>query len=715
MIRRRLYGTAARGFFVFTLLLMLLSQGWVSFSSWPGIKGKLVPELDRKALSIGSSLATKIARALDYGIPLEGLTGVDLYFDEILRQTEGISYLALSHPDGRLIVGKGVGEKALQTGISAAFREIEGNPGKPVSIELDGGALNRDGAARFRNTSAKVLQHEEIEVALVHVGVDPGYAERKVADLKYDVVIVLLASLLVGFEILLAVLSVNFITPLKNAAERIERMAGGDFRRSPSSGGRDGGGVAAALCGRLERIADRANGMYERLQAAVLRLPQGLSPSPASTVLGGLRSKFRFDAVPDAASAGSLDIVRVRILTFVFMFASMLSRPFLPVYLREIADQSSMLPPELSASIPITVYLAVMALSMPHAGRLSHVHGRRRSYMLGVVLMAAGLCGTVLAWNFWALVVARSIEGIGYACLFMSCQGYVVDNTSAENRSSGIAMFVSAIMVSEVCAPAVGGVLADSMGFQGVLAVAALLTLLALPLAWKLLPDALHGASADAGGDAPATDAAGRGAGGVLRNYRFMAISVFAAVPAKLLHSGFLIFLTPVVLSKFGSSTSEIGRFAIVYGVIALIAMPVFSRIGDRHRCHFLLLITGGLIAGAGMLPIVFEASPSMALIGIIGLGLGQAMSIPSQLTLITRTVSAAGGGGNAGSALGVFRLIERVGGALGPLVAGVIALRMGAVPAVAVLGGVMIASILICFLMMTLPQSGGRRAAHDS
>ncbi len=711
-MRLRLYKTAACGFFVFTLLLMLLSQAGVSLSSWPGIKGKLVPELDRKAWLISSSLATKIARALDYGVPLESLAGVDTYFDDILRQTEGISYLALSHSDGRLIVSRGVDGKALQHGISGSFRDIESSPGKPISITLPEGTVGQHGAVEFRHTSAKVLQQEKTAVALLHVGVDPGYAERKVADLKYDVVIVLLASLLIGFEILLIVLSRNFIAPLQEVAGRLERMARGDFRQLPSSGR---GSVAAVLSARLEQITGRVNEAYAQLQASLLKRPHGLSSPPIIEALEALRSRFRLGTTSAFAAAGSLDLVRVRILTFVFMFASMLSRPFLPAYLQEVADQSSMLPPELSASIPMAVYLGVMALSMPYAGRWSDVYGRRKSYLLGASLMAVGLCGTLLAWNFWGLVVARAIEGAGYACLYMACQGYVVDNTDTDNRSSGFSMFVSAIMMAEICAPAVGGVLADSMGFRGVLAVATLLSLVTLPLGWKLLPDVSSPRLVRASSDAPAAAGAGSGVGGLLRNSRFMAIALFAAVPAKLLYNGFLIFLIPVVLTKFGSSTSEIGRFAIMYGIIAMVTMPVFSRIVDRYRCHFLLLIAGGLIAGAGMLPIVFDASPAMTLIGIIGLGLGQSMSISSQLTLITRTVSAAVGGESIGSALGVFRLIERVGGALGPLVAGVIALRMGAVSAVAILGAMMMASIVICFLTLTWLNAQGRRMLPDA
>ncbi len=703
--RRQLYITAARSFFVFTLLLMLISQASVSIISWPEIKGKLVPELDRKALLISTSLSTKIARALDHGVPLEELSGVDIFFDEVLEQTEGISYLALSKLDGKVIVSRGINAKDLQQGLSASLDLITSTLGNPVVMTLSGATVPSSSVQSYRNTAVKVFQQEEIEKALVHVGFDPAYAERKVSDLKFDLVIVLFASLLIGFEILLAILTRNFIGPLKTVANRIELMASGNFSRTTSS---PSAVIVAGLNAQLDRIIQQINQTYFNAFEAARGLPHSAAKSAALT-LESIRKRFYLNQAYDIhENAG--DVVRVRILTFIFMSASMLSRPFLPVYLGEMADSASVLSPELSSSIPITVYLACMALTMPYAGRWSDRHGRRNSYMLGALIMAVGLLGTALTGNFWVLIVSRAVEGLGYAMLFMSCQGFVVDNTGLENRSRGVTTFVSAIMVAEVCAPAVGGVLADSMGFRGVLTLAAILSLFALPLAWKLL--AQNNSASSSKERSRDTDRV-NGSRSPLRNSRFMTISIFAAIPAKILLSGFLIFLTPVVLAKLGSSTSEIGRFVIIYGIMALVAMPLFSKIGDRYRCHFPLVIAGGLISGVSMMPIAFEPSSGMVFLGILGLGLGQAMSISSQLTLISCAVKADDSPESASNALGIFRLIERIGGALGPVIAGMIALRLGPVSAIPILGAVMVSSTIFCMLIIAWLKKSDERVAQ--
>jgi predicted MFS family arabinose efflux permease len=135
--------------------------------------------------------------------------------------------------------------------------------------------------------------------------------------------------------------------------------------------------------------------------------------------------------------------------------------------------------------------------------------------------------------------------------------------------------------------------------------------------------------------------------------------------------------------------------------------------IGDRYRCHFQLVIAGGLVSGISMLPIAFEPSSRMVLLGILGLGLGQAMSISSQLTLISRSVQAVDDPENASSALGIFRLIERIGGALGPVIAGIIALRMGPVSAIPILGAFMVSSTIFCLMIIIWLRKRDERIAQ--
>jgi predicted MFS family arabinose efflux permease len=282
----------------------------------------------------------------------------------------------------------------------------------------------------------------------------------------------------------------------------------------------------------------------------------------------------------------------------------------------------------------------------------------------------------------------------------MSCQGYVIDNTNSQNRSQGIATFVGAIMVSEICAPAMGGILADTLGFQAVFVLAAFMAMLAAALAMRTLSRTAVERQNEVPSEGHRETAAKEPLRTLLmrlaRDRRFVAIAVFAGIPAKLLHSGFLVFLVPVILTQLGSSSSEIGRYAMLYGVLAWALTPIFSRLTDRFHAHVFMVAAGGIITGLGMLPILLHLSPGTVLLGIGALGWAQSMSIAPQLALITRVATSNSASHDVSQVLGVFRLIERTGGALGPAIAAALMASFGAPHAMALLGATGLFSSLV-------------------
>jgi MFS family permease len=187
-------------------------------------------------------------------------------------------------------------------------------------------------------------------------------------------------------------------------------------------------------------------------------------------------------------------------------------------------------------------------------------------------------------------------------------------------------------------------------------------------------------------------------------NGRFVLLMLFAAIPAKLLLNGFLFFLVPLTLSEFGDSRSEIGRVAMLYGLAALFLGPVFARLADRFALHGLLVGAGGLLAGIGLIPVFFFPTTTGVLVGVLLLGIGQAMSISSQLALVTSIGQSSIAQFGQGPVLGSYRLIERLGGAGGPLVTAGLAAVFGYAGAITITGmvGVLTATLFsVGFLIL--------------
>ncbi len=614
------YGRPVRQLFMLVLLVLLAGQLAISLYAWSSAEQRLRPELARKAHTVALSLSLKLGRALDYGIALDRLTGVDEYFTDVVRENPDIAYLTLTDMAGK---------------------ELFRSAGAPAE------------RLRFDDTSADIAR-AGVSVARLHVGVERAFIATSLRELRYDLGVVVLTSVLMAFEVLWFVVTLTVTAPLRQLVALMLAMAAGDFgQRAPARS-------SMALGDSLNRLAAPINQAFARLAARARRAP---ARAAAPALLAGLRARYRFGEDGVASEAPAQRVVLVRVLCLLFMFAEMLARPFLPQYANTLAAPG--LSAGMHASLPISVFLLSVALAMPTAGRWSDQLGRRRSYMAGALCVAGALAGTALLPEYGVLLLARALSGVGYALMFMACQGYVLDNTDARDQGQGMALFVGAIMVAEICAPAIGGILADRIGYRMVFWVGAGVALLAALLAGAVL--------APRSGRLPAPPAPTLT--GLLRRPRFLALALLSGVPAKFLYAGFLIFLVPLLLSELGHSKAEIGRYSMLYGLSALALAPLFGRLADRYRIYMPMVALGGMLSGAGLLRIALGIDADAVMLGILLLGVGQAMSISAQLILVTQQGAALG----QGAVLGMFRLIERLGAAAGPVLAGLSLAAFGA------------------------------------
>ncbi|MDO8303494.1 MAG: MFS transporter, partial [Sedimentisphaerales bacterium] len=584
----------------FSLLLLLLSQAAISLFAWSSLEEKLAPEMENQATTGARLVNSKLQKALDYKIPFEKIQGVEEFFNDIRAENSDIRFLAISDTAGKVWSASGIAGNAL----SAALKNDQTNTAiKTIKIQERSGQFRQKS---YRDTTLNV-RHDGKDIAIIHIGMEKNYFTAKITDLRYDIGIILLSSLLIAFEILLFIITRDFSHPMHQVSVMKQYNASKDF------------------CHRAE-------------------------------------------------------VNVIRILTFLFMFAEMLSRPFLPIYAKELLSTTAVLPNAVLISLPVTGFLFGMAISMPFAGRCSDRFGRRYGFIAGALVVAFGLLISGSTTHFYLLVLARTLTGLGYASMFMSCQGYILDKTNDQNRAQGMASFVSAIMVAEICAPAIGGILADKIGVRLVFIFGAMIAITAAALAIRILDNKNARRPATKLAILPPYQQ-------LMRNRRFIALAIFSGIPAKLIYSGFLIYLVPLLLTDFSSTTSEIGRYAMTYGVAALLLSPVFAKLADRYQAHVAMVACGGLLTGLGLIPIFFVAEKPLILLGIAALGIGQAMSISAQITLVGRLTKTEMIQLGSGSVLGVFRLIERLGAAAGPIIAGALVALFGVIPAVATLG----------------------------
>lgn len=409
-----------------------------------------------------------------------------------------------------------------------------------------------------------------------------------------------------------------------------------------------------------------------------------------------------------SAAAHAAELPRVRAPLFTFMLAEELTRPCLPGYVARVAGDTGATLAPLVVGLPIAIFMLIVALGQPGFGRWSRRVGRRSALLAGAAIGAAGFVGTALAHGLIELIAWRAVCAFGYAIVFAAAQGYVLDHAGAEGRTRGFAVFVGAIMAATVCGPSIGGILADQFGPRATFAVSALLCLLALAPAWAM-PRA---AAAGPGEDRPAG-----GPGGLaqmLRNRRFAVLTLFAAIPAKVLLIGVLFYLVPLYVAQLGHGQAVAGRLIMGYGLSMVVLVPLAAGRGRTAGRRLALVVAGLALASTGGL--LLAAMPDLAgLAALVALlGLGQALSISAQAALVADVCSDDIAVRGQDGVYGAYRMLERLGNAAGPLVAGALLAAIGFVGAFVALGlvGVLCALVLWAALGASVSSAGEVRHA---
>lgn len=95
------------------------------------------------------------------------------------------------------------------------------------------------------------------------------------------------------------------------------------------------------------------------------------------------------------------------------------------------------------------------------AGGLGDLYGRRRVFIIGIVLFTIASVGCAAAPNIGFLVVARVIQGIGAALLVPQSLAIITVCFPRESRGKAIGTWAAASAATTALGPPIGGVLID--------------------------------------------------------------------------------------------------------------------------------------------------------------------------------------------------------------------------------------------------------------
>jgi MFS family permease len=492
--------------------------------------------------------------------------------------------------------------------------------------------------------------------------------------------VVLVVALFFTLELLNFMAGSKLEAALKSLGDTIERGAEGDFTPMRSRGS---AAPFAGVLRLLEEVRERVNTGYAMLSRDIeqaRRVPAHERPPGLAAALNGLPAlsqRFRFGTEDVSTRSNDGQLAKIRAPLFVFILAEELTRPFLPGYIKSLLVPVPGLPwlaPEVVVGLPIALFMLIVALGQPFLGAYAQRVGNRHAMTVGACIAAFGFVASAFAASVLDLLLWRSLCALGYGLVFVAAQGHVLEHTNNTNRAKSFALFIGAIMVATVCGPSIGGILADNIGERWTLGVAAMLALGSMG-AIRLLPEQdAQTAAAQSTVKPPSL----REIGSLMVNKRFMTVTGLAAIPAKVLLTGVCFYLVPLYVLSLGSTQSVVGRILMLYGVVMVVIMPLAASYATTRERMEWLVGSGLLLSGIGTLLMMAGDHVGWVFTAVILIGLGQSLSIAAQSALVREHCDNEVVTMGEPAVYGVYRLLERLGNALGPLLAAVLLMAFG-------------------------------------
>jgi EmrB/QacA subfamily drug resistance transporter len=346
----------------------------------------------------------------------------------------------------------------------------------------------------------------------------------------------------------------------------------------------------------------------------------------------------------------------------------------------------------------IDLYALVLGALVLTVGSVADRIGRRRVYLMGLVLFAASSLACGLAPNVAFLIAARGVQGIGAAAMFATTTALISHSYSGRDRGVAFGAWGAVNGAAAAAGPIIGGLLTVHFGWRWIFLVNLPVSVVAVVLTLLVVSESSdpHPRRVDLPGMVSFTVAAAaltyaliRGSWasgltigllvvaavaiaafvlaertvrdpmldlGLLRNGTFSGLLIAGALVSAAAWAG-MTYQSLWLQSVLGLSAIGAGLVVLPCSAAAFIVSAVIGRV--LHRTSPRVLVTTGLLviaAGAAAQSVVRTGSgwavvlPGLALVGI-GAGL-----VLASLTSTAMSAVPPARAGMAGGALSAFR-----------------------------------------------------------
>src|SRR5438876_10406199 len=136
----------------------------------------------------------------------------------------------------------------------------------------------------------------------------------------------------------------------------------------------------------------------------------------------------------------------------------------------------------------LTVFLLVASVATPILGKLGDQYGKGRLLLISLVLFLVGSIGAAAAWNIWALIGWRAVQGAG-AAVFPLSYGIIRDEFPREKVGVAIGLVSAVYGIGGGFGIVLSGVIVDNVSWRWLFIVGAVGIGAALVLVHRFIPE----------------------------------------------------------------------------------------------------------------------------------------------------------------------------------------------------------------------------------
>lgn len=388
----------------------------------------------------------------------------------------------------------------------------------------------------------------------------------------------------------------------------------------------------------------------------------------------------------------------VKPVFFIAVLSEHLTYAFLPQFIQRSVQDAGFSPD--AAGFVFTSYFIAFALSLVPAGFFAqHVNPKPLMYM-GLLISSFGLILLSTEPEFYTVILARVLSGVGQGILFIGVQSYILATSSSSRKTQGAAIIVFGFQGGMISGMAIGSLLVTQLAPNGVFMLASIIAIVMALYTFALVPSILPGKKSNV--EAARFRDVITGVKQVFTNLEFFSTILLIGIPAKAVLTGVVIFALPLLMNSAGYAQEDIGQVMMVYAGGVLISSWYISRLVDRTGATSVVLTVGSVLSGFGLILIGFidsnkitqlENADLISMLFLVGgaavLGIAHGFI---NAPVVTHVINSDAANIGESSISAAYRFLERIGHVAGPVLVGqMFAMKGQSAAAIAEMGGVIV------------------------